>query len=193
MGFVKCRIHQPDGSFIEGPQPSGSIIYLRSFAETVPMIQEMSFKCQARNAVKEPMEAIQGFLYASRDPTSIDADAPMKLSLVRKFLMEGAYLAHIKDTTASDYPTPWSRRQREELRSASYNWLGFMWMRRGEDGEGPSPFEVKAFMYSRWRVYFERFPTPHSARRRKEFRRAAAARAGEQSEGGPASRCAAAA
>ena len=151
MPSVLCNIQQPDGSFIEGYQELESIKFLSSFAKTVPMIQEMSFKCQAWNAVEDPLHAIQRFLYASTTNALIceAKRVPMKLSTVRKAI-EGAYLAHIEDYAASDFPTPYSLRMRKELRSASYNWLGFMWVPR-VGGVGPNPFlvQLKGFMYRR--------------------------------------------
>ena len=125
MPSVLCRIQQPDGSFIEGYQELESIKFLSSFAKTVPMIQEMSFKCQAWNAVEDPLHAIQRFLYASTTNALIceAKRVPMKLSTVRKAI-EGAYLAHIEDYAASDFPTPYSRRMKKRASKRKLQLVG---------------------------------------------------------------------
>ena len=149
---MQVRIQQQDGTFFDASPNLEDMVFLSSFANTVPFVQQLSWKLQAKNAVTDPLSAIKGFLYESPDTPALTTTnaltgrtvhAPLKLSIVRQILEE-AYSAHLEDYKACDCPTPYSKSYRKVLRNASYNWLGFMWM----PGVGHHPREVLRFMYS---------------------------------------------
>ena len=150
--MVRLRTWLPDGTVIDDPLTNQHIRLLSSFEDTISWFPQQSFKRQARNAVDDPLRAIQGFLYACHDRPAVSTTnalsgrtvhAPMELIIVLQAL-ERAYLAHIEDYEAMNCPTPWSMPMRKLLRNVSYNWLGFMW----QPGLGHGPFQVTSFMYS---------------------------------------------
>ena len=152
MASVPTTMYQPDGTAVQSNLDIQNVTLLSSFEETIPMMQDMSFKWASKNAVDDPLRTVQGFLYSDNDAPAISitnsisgrtVHAPIKLTILLK-VVERAYLRHIEDYSASDCPLAYSLPMMKVLRHVSYNWLGFMWQPR----LGHSPLQVKRFMYS---------------------------------------------
>ena len=157
MASVPTTMYQPDGTAVQSNLDIQNVALLSSFEETIPMMQDMSFKWVWKNAVDDPLRAVQGFLYSDNDAPAISitnsisgrtVHASIKLTILQK-VMERAYLAHIEDCGASDCPLAYSLPMMKLLRHVSYNWLGFMW----QPGLGHSPLLVKRFVCSSKSVY----------------------------------------